>query len=94
VSKFQQFQDEDTILDGAEFVPVTPEDGAPVSTIPINPPPVVPEEGLSAKLRRSERTVARNLTAAQRHTKPPCLSVHLIKLGSSGHTTVQRCRCL
>jgi hypothetical protein len=52
VSKFQSFDELDTVLDGAEFRAVTPEDEAPVHTLPTNPPPSVPEEGLSAKLKK------------------------------------------
>ena len=51
-NKYKTFDEEDTIPDGAEFVPVTPEDEAPVRTLPTNPPPVVPEESLSAKLKK------------------------------------------
>jgi hypothetical protein len=51
VSKVTRFDDEPTILDNAVWTPVEPSD-LPVNTTPTNPPPVVPEEGLSARLKK------------------------------------------
>jgi len=51
VSKYQTFEDENTTPDNTVWEPV--DQGVPSATaLPTNPPPVVPQEGLSARLKK------------------------------------------